>query len=127
MIPDRPTILIVEDDLDISETLAEIVEAHGHRAVLAGNGREALDLLRARAVRPCLILLDLMMPVMDGRAFREEQLRDAELASIPVVVLSAYRSIEDVVEEMKVSAYLRKPLDREALLGMARRYCAPSA
>src|SRR5580765_7790969 len=82
------SILLVEDDFDMRDALIPILEYAGHHVVGAANGREALEQLRA-GPKPSLILLDLMMPVMNGTEFRAEQLRDPALASIPVVVVSA--------------------------------------
>jgi CheY-like chemotaxis protein len=70
-----------------------------------------------------MILLDLMMPVMDGRAFRTEQRRDPELAGIPVVVVSAYLDVGQEVEEMGVERFLRKPLDAKVLLNAVEENC----
>src|SRR5262245_59582395 len=81
----RKSVLIIEDDPDIREALAEILEDEGYATVLAGNGREALDHL-AKSEMPALILLDLMMPIMDGWQFRDEQRRSPSYAAIPVVV-----------------------------------------
>jgi CheY-like chemotaxis protein len=83
------TILIVEDEPPIRDVLAEILEDEGYRVSTVSNGMEALTYLRQQADRPRLILLDLGMPVMTGWEFREEQLRDATLKDIPVVVMSA--------------------------------------
>ena len=69
-----PRVLVVEDDLEIRESLMDVLEDAGFEAVGAGNGLEALDQLRGPGPQPCLIFLDLMMPRMDGRAFRQEQL-----------------------------------------------------
>jgi CheY-like chemotaxis protein len=68
-----------------------------------------------------------MMPVMDGISFRREQLKTPELACIPVVVLSAYRDLEERAKDMEVAAYVKKPLDLDNLIGVARRYCADCA
>src|SRR5881392_3915466 len=86
-------VLVVEDDEDIRDSLVEFLGDEGYEARGAGNGREALSLLAAIAPPPCLIILDLMMPVMDGRTFREEQLRRPDVADIPVIVISAYRDL----------------------------------
>lgn len=85
-------ILIVEDDADLRESVAQTLAGEGYDVATARNGREALELI-ART-RPDLILLDLMMPVMSGWEFRERQLRHPELASIPVVVMTATPSLE---------------------------------
>src|SRR5262245_34872901 len=81
-------VLIVDDDYDIRATLHEILSDEGYDVASSANGFEALQALRS-GTAPCLILLDLMMPVMDGWQFRAQQLSDPTLASIPVVVLSA--------------------------------------
>jgi CheY-like chemotaxis protein len=120
-------VLIVEDDEEIRVSLMDILEDHGYEAVGAENGLEALDKLRAPGQQPCLIFLDIMLPRMDGRAFRQEQLRSPELASIPVVVISAFRDVVQIAKEMKVSDLLKKPFKLEELVSVARRYCPSGA
>ncbi|MBC7545053.1 MAG: response regulator, partial [Candidatus Sericytochromatia bacterium] len=83
----RGGILIVEDDIDIRETLAEILADEGYSVASAANGLDAISYLQTEAM-PCVILLDLMMPVMSGWEFRAKQQQDPTLAGIPVVVLS---------------------------------------
>src|ERR1700730_4081891 len=80
-------ILIVEDDACIRGVMTALLEAKGYRVVSAGNGREALDLL-IQTEPPCVILLDLTMPIMDGWTFRQAQTQAPALASIPVLVIS---------------------------------------
>lgn len=118
-----PGVLVVEDNADIRETLVEILGDHGYEAIGASNGLEALQRLQQSKHLPSLILLDLMMPVMDGRAFRQEQLRHPHFAQIPVVALSAQRDVTESVTEMKVMAFLKKPLRMDELLGIAQRVC----
>ncbi len=120
-------VLVVDDDSDIREGLVETLEDHGYAAVGARNGRHALELLRAAEHLPCFIILDIMMPEMDGRAFRDEQLRTPELAGIPVIVISAYLDSAEQAAGMQASAYLRKPLAVQELLRIAGRYCAGGA
>src|SRR5438874_8753476 len=84
----RKHILVVDDDPGIVESLKDLLEAEGYHVETASNGREALDMLRARQ-RPNLILLDLTMPEMDGFEFRDEQEWDPRFSEIPVVVISA--------------------------------------
>jgi CheY-like chemotaxis protein len=115
-------VLVVEDDPDIRATLCEALEDHGFVAIAAGNGAEALTYLRGGNERPNLILLDLMMPVMDGRTFRGEQLADAMLASIPVVVISAYCGVARYAEDLSAEC-VAKPVRLETLLEVARRHC----
>jgi CheY-like chemotaxis protein len=96
----------------------------GHRVVGAANGREALERLRAMP-RPSLILLDLMMPEMNGAQFRAEQLRDPALASIPVVVVSADAAAEEKAAALGAVACLRKPVDIDDLLDEVKRRALP--
>ena len=100
--------------------MAELLTLEGLLASTAVNGRDALQHLRS-GLKPDVILLDLMMPIMDGWEFRREQQGDAELADIPVVVLSAFDHARTA--EVRASAVLRKPLDFDQLLHLVRRYC----
>jgi two-component system, cell cycle sensor histidine kinase and response regulator CckA len=104
-------ILVVEDDPDLRESLADVLEAKGHDVTTAVDGREALDTMRR--VRPDVVILDLMMPVMDGWAFRVEQRRDPLLADTPIVALSASESSSAAAVD--ADAYLRKPIDLQRL------------
>jgi CheY-like chemotaxis protein len=113
-------ILIVEDDFDISDSIRLILEEEGHQVKIANNGREALNLLSITPVQPFLILLDIMMPLMNGYEFREEQLKDERIASIPTVILSAAGKFENV-EKMRVQECLKKPLELEKLLEVVER------
>jgi CheY-like chemotaxis protein len=114
------TILIVEDDAGTREALSMILTAQGFAVVGAANGQEALGLLRGD-VRPDLILLDLMMPIMDGWQFRREQVKDPALAPIPVVVLSADGNVRQKAASLHSADYLQKPVDPENLLEVIRR------
>lgn len=116
-------VLVVEDDLEIRESLMDVLEDEGFEAVGAGNGLEALDRLRDPGPQPCLIFLDLMMPRMDGRAFRQEQLRHPELASIPVVLISAFRDVTHIAQELKAAALLKKPFQLQELVSVTRQHC----
>ena len=116
-------VLVVEDDRDIQETMIDVLEDEGFRVAAAGNGREALDYLARAAEPPKLILLDLMMPLMDGFQFREEQRRHPEWADIPVVVLTAHLQIRDLAQSLQADDYIRKPLQLDSLFGVVRRYC----
>ena len=116
-------VLVVDDDRDIRDSLVEVLQDQGYHAIGAGNGREALDALRTSAEMPCLILLDLMMPVMDGREFREEQLKNPAWTSIPVIVISAYNDVADQARALAAD-HLRKPLAVRPLMDAVRRHCA---
>src|SRR5262245_3958654 len=109
------TILLVEDDHDIRDALGQILEEEGYRVYGAGNGREALDFLASSPV-PSLILLDLMMPVMNGWQFREEQLKDKRLAPVPVIVISADPNLQPKASTLNAAAILRKPIALDDLL-----------
>jgi CheY-like chemotaxis protein len=106
------SVLLVDDDQALREMLEEILLSEGFRVTCTSNGLEALEVLRA-GLRPGVILLDLMMPVMDGFAFREEQLRDSALANIPVVVFTA---AQDWDERIDATAHVKKPFELEDLL-----------
>lgn len=107
------TILIVDDDADIRAVLSEFLEYEGYAVATAGNGREALDYLRAHAL-PAVVLLDLMMPTMDGFQFREEQKRDAAIAPVPVILMTARGALEPGA--IDVARILAKPLELEVLM-----------
>lgn len=102
-------ILVVDDDPDMREALGLLLETRGYRVTSVGNGAEALTTLRA-GTRPCVIVLDLMMPVKNGFEFCAEQRLDTELANIPVVVLSALSGSNDYAPLPGVAAHLQKPL-----------------
>lgn len=115
----RAGVLIVEDDEDIRDMMRLFLELEGYAVTTTANGRQALDLLET-IPRPCLILLDLMMPVMDGWAFADCLGRNAALADIPVVIVSAF---SDRVGDIKARAVFRKPVDMAALLSVVRELC----
>jgi CheY-like chemotaxis protein len=118
------SILVVDDDADIRDSLTDILGDEGYRVAGVRNGREALAYL-ATETRPSLILLDMMMPEMDGWKFRLEQQRSPELAAIPVVILSAHGNVREAALALGAADYLRKPLRIESLLEIAGRYCRP--
>lgn len=111
----KKTILVVEDDVDIRENLAEFLVSEGYAAQTAADGQKALDLLRAASTLPQLILLDLRMPRMDGFQFREAQEKDARLAAIPVLLMTADAQIESEKYKIGAIGYVKKPIDIEAL------------
>jgi len=109
----RRPILVVEDDPLIREAMTAVLEMDGFEVAAAADGNEALCLLRV--VVPCIILLDLEMPGMDGWGFRAEQIQDGGLARIPVVVLSGRSDAARQALMLHVAAGLQKPLDLDAL------------
>jgi CheY-like chemotaxis protein len=114
-------LLLVEDDEDLRSAMADALGDLGYQVLEAGNGKEALQLARARA--PSLILLDLMMPIMDGWTFLRRRAEDVELSAIPVVVLSAQHD-EDFPADGGVLLFLRKPPDMPGLVAIIERICA---
>jgi CheY-like chemotaxis protein len=113
MTTERRAVMVVDDDPDVRETVCDVLALQGYDVVPATNGQEALDILRARSHRIGVIVLDLMMPVLDGWRFREIQAADAELAAIPVIVVTASGRVEDLDDGVTV---LKKPLRLEQLL-----------
>lgn len=118
-------IVIVEDDVDVRETLAEVLEEEGFQSKAFSDGPQALAWLSACQTPPALILLDLMMPTMDGWAFRAEQCRTGDLQQIPTVILSADSNIAENSEALQVAGFLRKPIHMQTLLNLAERFCGP--
>jgi CheY-like chemotaxis protein len=118
----RSHLLIVEDDADIRETLGEALELAGYTVTLAENGADALERLRRDDTPlPAVILLDLMMPVMDGFAFRSEQRRDPRLAEIPVIVITAGTHADATA--ISADFVMRKPIAMPKLLDVIARTC----
>lgn len=117
------TVLIVDDDRDIREMLVQTLEDEGYPVFSAADGAEALALLTSDGGAPCLILLDLMMPGMNGWEFRAAQLLAPHLAAIPVVVLSARTDVAAAAGEMEGVAYIAKPIDFDLLLDTVARHC----
>ena len=115
-----PTVLIVEDDPDTREMLTSFLQLEGFQTASASNGREALDRL-TDDVNADVIVLDLMMPVMDGWQFRQRQVEDARLARIPTIVVSA--AGRDRMAQISADAYLAKPIDMEELLSRVTQLC----
>ena len=125
----RKTVMVVEDDADIREGLSALLDAEGYPVMMAGDGREALDVLANGTPTPGLILLDLMMPRMNGWQFLEAVKDAPRAARIPIVVMSAYREndrrISDAALDRRV-AFLRKPVDVKLLLKLIQHYCGDS-
>jgi CheY-like chemotaxis protein len=113
-------ILVVDDDPDIRDSLREVLEDEGYEVACVGNGQEALDHLKTATPRPCVILLDLMMPVMDGWQFRREQKLHAEIADIPLVVITATGKRPVLIDAAEL---VMKPLDLTQLFAAIERYC----
>jgi CheY-like chemotaxis protein len=114
------SILIVEDDQSIRETMIEMLQSEGYNTYSAINGKDALNLLRDEIPKPCLVLLDMMMPIMNGREFLDEMMKDSVLAPIPVLIVSA---IADPSNTKGSVGFLKKPVDIDAVLSTVSKYC----
>jgi len=121
--PCKHLVLVVDDQEAIREALADLLSDEGYGVLTAANGAEALDKLRqSPRPHPCLIFLDLMMPIMNGQEFYVEKQLDPELASIPVVVMSAAGDARQKTL-FHESEYLAKPVRMETILGAVARHC----
>ena len=119
-------VMVVDDDVDVRELLAQLLELEGYQVTTAADGREALSRL-AKGPLPSTILLDLRMPGMNGWEFRAHQLANPSLASIPVIILTADRTQDaNTVARLGASALFRKPLDVDALLATLGQATAPA-
>jgi CheY-like chemotaxis protein len=116
-------ILVVEDDGDVREALADVLRQHGYDVAWAADGAEAIRALRS-GLRPSAIVLDVMMPVMDGLEFRAEQRSDPALACIPVIVITADRAIGRNAAALDAAATLAKPAAVSDLLAAVARVAA---
>jgi CheY-like chemotaxis protein len=116
----QASVFVVEDDQDTREMLCRFLELEGYHVESAANGKVALEQLNAGAPAS-VILLDLMMPVMDGWQFRREQTTIARLAHIPVIVVSA--AGRERLEQIDANAVLSKPVDLDELLARVTEYC----
>jgi CheY-like chemotaxis protein len=123
--PPRGLVMVIEDDEGIRAALAQALIEEGYLVITAENGRQGLDQLRSGPL-PGLILLDLMMPVMDGRAFLEVRAGDPRLADVPVVVVTADTRATHHSSSLDAQAILAKPLSLQTLLETVATFCLKS-
>ena len=116
------TVLVVEDDHDAREAICEILSIEGHAAIPVRNGQEAMERLEG-GLRPCLIVLDMLMPEMDGWQFRRAQKANEALSRIPVVVVSGVKAARNSALQGGAVAFLPKPVSPDALLNAVSRAC----
>jgi len=116
------TVLLVEDDVALRKSLVELLESEGFTALSASNGFEAVELLRHKPT-PDLILLDLMMPVMNGWAFLKFRNEHPVLSDVPVVVTTAWNEVPGEADVIGVQGYLRKPLVPKEVIELVRKHC----
>ena len=115
------SILVIDDDPDVRLSLTSTLEEEGFAVMSAAHGLDALELLRSRGGAVNLVLLDLMMPVMNGFQFRRKQREDPALASIPVLLLSGGNYIAEAAAVIDAAGYVRKPVDLHDLLAVVER------
>lgn len=115
-------VLIVEDSLDIQATLKEFFEFEGYDVLVASNGKIALDLLQSSERLPNLILLDLMMPVMDGHEFMRRKSLSDRFKNVPVVVMTANGTLSAKHDASHAKAFLNKPVDIDYLLETVQQH-----
>jgi CheY-like chemotaxis protein len=115
-------VLLVEDNEDIRAAMAMVLRLAGFATEEAEHGEQALKKIRDGRC-PCVIRLDLMMPVMDGTEFRRHQLRHSEAADVPTIVCSALDDVDVVAAPLRATAVLRKPIDPHALVALVEQHC----
>ena len=117
-----PDLLLVEDDRDVREAIAEVLEQEGYAVMQARSGVEAIRMLSDAPAMPAAILLDLMMPVMDGWEFMARWQKNRAWSAIPIVVISADSNAKERIEALQATAaYMRKPIDIDQLLALLAR------
>jgi CheY-like chemotaxis protein len=114
-------VLVVDDDPSVRRSTSRLLTAHGFSVMQAENGQRALDALKHMRSFPCLVVLDMAMPVMDGRGFLKERAQDPLLRDIPVVVVSGSPQSGEPLEG--ISAYLSKPLNVDRLVNLIHQHC----
>jgi two-component system chemotaxis response regulator CheY len=120
--PATVRVLVVEDDTDIRETVAELLVEEGYEVRTAVSGRDALELLEGADPLPDLVLLDLMMPIMDGWTFYDHLQKQPRWATLPIVVISADANVHEKAARLNPVACLRKPVGIDELLGVVGRF-----
>ncbi len=115
-------VLLIDDDADMRDVVQIILEDAGYAVTVAPDGAAALDILRQAARLPDLILLDLHMPILDGRAFRHAQQADRQWRTIPVIAVSAEREVQATAAALGMTAVLPKPFTVPELLATVQRY-----
>ena len=120
-------VLVVDDDQDIRDALESVLGARGHGVATAANGQEAIEVLRGERGRPCLILLDLMMPRMNGIEMHAALQADPALSDIPIVIITGTFALAAAHADTLPTAVLRKPFNTQVLMATVNRFCSPTA
>lgn len=116
-------IMIVEDDRDIRRNVSRLLSSEGYAVEVAGDGQEALTLLQSTSEMPCVIILDLMMPIMDGFQFREQQAKLPSISQIPVIIMTADGHIDEKKIRTGANLALKKPTDIDTILNAVHQFC----
>lgn len=124
--PHVHSVIVVEDSPDTRDSLALLLELNGHHVATVANGREALDLIGSGRVRPCVVILDLVMPTMDGLAFLDDLQRSAH-ADVPVVVCTGHDGFRKQALAKGCMAALLKPAKPAELLRLVEHHCPPAS
>jgi CheY-like chemotaxis protein len=115
------TVLVIEDDPAVRESIQDALEIQGYEIATAADGQEAIQRLNALGTQPCVILLDMMMPGMNGWQFLDYQRNDPAYAGIPVVVCSA---LAETARSVKPAAFVPKPVELKILVQAVKAFCA---
>lgn len=115
-------ILIIDDNVSFVGALKELLTITGHDVLTAHNGQSALELLSTMTELPQLIILDLVMPIMNGFEFRQFQLEDKNLSKIPVILLTANNSFQDYKEKLQAIEFLNKPVEAKDILYVVENF-----
>ncbi|HMH17636.1 MAG TPA: response regulator [Burkholderiales bacterium] len=116
-------VLVIDDDIDIRRNLRRLLESEGYEVALCEHGQLALDYLNAATVLPNLMILDLMMPVMDGFEFRKRQQEIPRLAHIPLIIMTADGRIDEKMIRTSAQVSVRKPADIDTILHAVKQVC----
>lgn len=118
-----PYIFIIDDSIDLRELMAQFFESEGYEVQVAADGQEGLNKLREAQTLPCVILLDLMMPVMDGFKFGAEIARDERLSKVPLLIMTADANAEEKAKRVGAHGWLKKPVGVDTLIAVAEKFC----
>lgn len=121
MIEECKTVLVIDDDKAIRQTMKDVLEIYGYEVLTASDGKEGIAKLVAMKVLPCVILLDLMMPGMNGWGFLDFQKSNPTFSGVPVIICSAYENSAKSINSQNI---LIKPVQLESLVGAVKAFCA---
>jgi DNA-binding response OmpR family regulator len=127
--PAPKKILTVDDDEDIRSAVSSMLELEGFESVWAKNGQVALEYLKRipDSELPDLVLLDYMMPIMNGQEFFRELHKDNRLAHIPVVMMTANGNLVNVMDRVEAGGFMSKPMDYETVVKMVKHFLYPES